>query len=94
MAFAKRSLSLLAAGLFPLSAHAGLQEQMAKDCVAEIRQADAKIAAARKKVEYHSPEGRQMLSTSDRWVNQARRHAAKGESRNCVTAARKGAAQL
>ena len=92
---AKRFLTLVAALLAPLpSAHAALQDRMAENCEAEIESAERRIAAARKKPEFRSEQGRQSLSTADRWVNQARRHAAKGESRNCVTAAKKGRAQL
>jgi hypothetical protein len=67
---------------------------MAENCEAEIENAERRIAAARKKASFRNEQGRQSLSTADRWVNQARRHAAKGESRNCVTAAQKGRAQL
>lgn len=94
MMIAKR-LTLLAAllALAP-AAQAASQDQMAENCEAEIHRAEVRIAEARKKPEYRSDLGRQSLSTADRWVNQARRHAAKGESRNCVTAAKKGRAQL
>jgi hypothetical protein len=95
MTIAKRFLTLVAALLLVLpSAHAGSQDRMAYDCEAEIESAEARIAAARKKASFRTEQGRQSLSTADRWVNQARRHAAKGESRNCVTAAQKGRAQL
>jgi hypothetical protein len=95
MMLAKRSLTLVAALLALLQpAHAALQDRMAENCEAEIENAERRIAAARKKASFRNEQGRQSLSTADRWVNQARRHAAKGESRNCVTAAQKGRAQL
>ncbi|HWV88710.1 MAG TPA: hypothetical protein VNZ59_01395 [Burkholderiales bacterium] len=95
MMIAKRSLTLVAALLVLLpSAHAGSQDRMAYNCEAEIESAEARIAAARKKASFRNEQGRQSLSTADRWVNQARRHAAKGESRNCVTAAKKGREHL
>lgn len=95
MMIAKRSLTLVAA-LFAFlpSAHAALQDRMAQNCEAEIQSAEARIAAARKKPSFRSEQGRQSLSSADRWLNQARRHAVKGESRNCVTAAKKGRALL
>ena len=92
---ARRSLTVVAALLALLPpAHAELQDRMAQNCEAEIESAERRIAAARKKPEFRSEQGRQSLSTADRWVNQARRHAAKGESRNCATAAKKGRAQV
>jgi hypothetical protein len=92
---AKRSLTLVATVLALLPpAHAALQDRMAEDCEAEIESVERRIAAARKKPSFRNEQGRQSLSMADRWVNQARRHAAKGESRNCVTAAQKGRAQL
>ena len=95
MMTAKRALTFLAGLLLLLPpAHAGLQDKMAESCEAEIENAERRIKAARKKPEYRSEQGRQSLTTADRWLNQARRHAAKGESRNCVTAAKKGRAQL
>jgi hypothetical protein len=95
MMTAKRCLILVAAWLALLpSAHAGSQDRMAHSCEAEIESAEARIAAARKKPSFRTEQGRQSLSSADRWLNQARRHAAKGESRNCVTAAKKGRALL
>lgn len=92
---AKRSLTLIATLLALLPpAHAGSQDRMAYDCEAEIESAEARIAAARKKASFRNEQGRQSLSTADRWVNQARRHAVKGESRNCIDAAKKGRALL
>ncbi|MGH8691762.1 MAG: hypothetical protein ACREUS_12135 [Burkholderiales bacterium] len=89
----KRSLILAAVLLLP-STHAAAQAKMAKACETEIEQAEARISEARKAPEYRSEKGRHVLSTADRWVNQARKHAAKGESRSCVSAAQKGRQQL
>ena len=95
MMLTKGSLTLVAALLtLAPSAHAALQDRMAQNCEAEIESAEARIAAARKKASFRTEQGRQSLSSADRWLNQARRHAAKGESRNCVTAAKKGRALL
>ena len=92
---AKRSLTLVAAVLALLpTAYAGQQDRMAHNCEAEIHSAERRIAQARKKPEYRSEQGRQSLTTADRWLNQARRHAVNGESRNCVTAAKRGRDQL
>ena len=92
---AKRSLTLVAALLALLpSAHAGSQDRMAYNCEAEIESAEARIAAARKKASFRTEQGRQSLSMADRWVNQARRHATKGESRHCLEAAKKGREQV
>ena len=94
MMTAKR-LTLFAALLMVLPpVQAASQDQMASNCEAEIESAERRIAEARKKREYRSEQGRQALTTADRWVNQARRHAAKGEARNCATAAKKGRAQV
>ncbi len=94
MVIAKR-LTLFAAlvALLPC-AQAASQNQMAQSCEAEIHRTEVRIAEARKRPEYRSEVGRQALSTADRWVYQARKHAAKGESRNCVSAAQKGRAQV
>jgi hypothetical protein len=90
-----RRLTLFAAVLIFLpSVQAASQDQMARNCEAEIESAERSIAEARKKREYRSEQGRQALTTADRWVNQARRHATKGEARNCATAAKKGRAQV
>lgn len=94
MMTAKRLTMFAAVLMFLPPAHAASQDQMAQNCEAEIESAERRIAEARKHPAYRSDQGRQSLSTADRWVNQARRHAAKGESRNCVTAAKKGRAQL
>lgn len=89
----KRSLMLLAV-LLP-SAYATAQTpQLTRACTAEIGNAEAQIAEARKKPEYRSEMGRYVLSAADRWMHQARRHAAKGEPRNCVSAAQKARRQL
>ena len=94
MTIAKR-LTLFAALLMVLpSVQAASQDQMVRSCEAEIESAERSIAEARKKREYRSEQGRQVLTTADRWVNQARRHAAQGEPRNCATAAKKGRAQV
>ena len=94
MMIAKRSLILAALLALLPSAHAALQDRMAENCEAEIESVERRIAAARKKPEFRSEQGLQSLSTADRWVNQARRHAVKGESRNCIDAAKKGRALL
>ena len=92
---AKRSLTLIATLLALLPpAQAALQDRMAESCEAEIENAERSIAAARKKPSFRNEQGRQSLSMADRWVNQARRHAVKGESRNCIDAAKKGRALL
>jgi hypothetical protein len=81
-------LWLLAALLMP--AHAAAQSVSPAACHAEIQKTEVTIAEARKQPEYHNERGRHVLATADRWVNQARRHAAKGESRGCVVAAQRG----
>jgi hypothetical protein len=92
MAPAKCSLALFATLLaLPSSAQADTQARMAKECMAEIQYAEKRIAAARKQPAYHSDEGRQVLTSADRALNQARGYAVKGESRSCVTAAKKAA---
>ncbi len=93
MALVRRTLVLFAALLVSANA-AAQQAKMANACAAEIEKAETRIAEARKAPEYRSEKGRHVLSTADRWVNQARKHAAKGESRNCVSAAQKGRMQL
>jgi len=95
MVIAKRSLALFAALLaFLPSASAQSQAQMARNCEAEIERVEARIAAARKRPEYRSDQGLKVLTTADRWLNQARKYAAKGESRHCLEAAKNGRAQL
>jgi hypothetical protein len=80
--------------LFLPSAYAQSQAQLARDCEAEIERVERRIADARKKPEYKSEKGRQQLSSADRSLNQARKHAAKGESRHCLEAAKQGRAQV
>ena len=94
MMTATRLTLFLAMLMFLPSAQAASQDQMARSCEAELESAERRIAEARKRREYRSEQGRQALATADRWVNQARRHAAKGEARNCATAAKKGRAQV
>ena len=95
MRIAKRTLLLFAASLaFLPSAHAASQAQMARDCDAEIERVEKRIVAARKKPEFRSEKGRQALSSADRSLYQARQHATKGESRQCLEAAKKGRAQV
>jgi len=84
-----------AALLAPLApAQAGSQDLLAQSCKAEIERVEARIAQARKLPEYSSEHGRRTLASADRWLHHARQHAIKGETRNCVSAARKGQAQL
>jgi len=75
-------------------AQAASQAEMAESCKAEIKYVEARIAKARDKVEYSGEEGRRALQTADRWLYQARKHAIKGETRNCVSAAQKSRQQL
>ena len=75
-------------------AHAGRQDLLAQNCKDEIERVEARIAQARKLPEYSSEYGRRTLASADRWLHNARQHAIKGETRNCVSAARKGQAQL
>lgn len=77
-----------------LSTHAFAQAKLARECEAEIKGLEAKIATERKSPNYQSGQGRHVLTTADRWLNQARRHAVAGEPRNCVSAAKKGWAQM
>jgi len=87
-------LCAMSLGLASTSASAQDQAQLERACEAEISKAERSIAEARTKPQYGSDKGRQTLSAADRYVNQARKHAAKGESRSCAAAARKGRAQL
>ncbi|HEX7219534.1 MAG TPA: hypothetical protein VF280_09990 [Burkholderiales bacterium] len=75
-------------------AQAGRQDLLAQNCKDEIERVEARIAQARKLPEYSSEYGRRTLASADRWLHNARQHAIKGETRNCVSAARKGQAQL
>ena len=79
--------------LFLPSAYAQSQAQLARNCETEIDKVERSIADARKKPEYKSERGRQALSSADRSLAQARKHATKGESRNCITAAQKARTQ-
>jgi hypothetical protein len=95
MVSCRRLLVLCATLLVPLpSAQAGRQDLLAQSCKAEIQRVEARIAQARKLPEYSSEYGRRTLASADRWLHHARQHAIKGETRNCVSAARKGQAQL
>ena len=78
----------------PPLAHGQTLAEMTKSCQAEIQKTEAQIAAARTKPEYQSGQGRMTLSSADRWLLQARKHALKGESRNCMTAVQKSRAQI
>lgn len=75
-------------------AQAGRQDLLAQSCREEIQRVEARIARARKLPEYSSEYGRRSLASADRWLHSARQHAIKGETRNCVSAARKSQAQL
>ena len=59
-----------------------------------MEKAEKSIAQARQRPEYQTAKGRQTLTSADRYLNQARQYAAKGELRGCAAAARKGRAQL
>ena len=75
-------------------AQVGRQDLLAQSCRDEIQRVEARIARARKLPEYSSEYGRRSLASADRWLHSARQHAIKGETRNCVSAARKSQAQL
>jgi len=75
-------------------AHAASQTEMARDCDAEIEKVERRISDARKKPEYKSERGRQALSSADRSLNQARKHAAKSEFRHCLDETKKSRAQI
>ena len=68
--------------------------EMTKSCQAEIQKTEARIAEARTKPEYQSGQGRLTLSSADRWLLQARKHAMQGQSRNCMEAVQKSRAQI
>ena len=89
-----KNVLLMSLLLFLPSAYAQSQAQLARDCEAEIERVERRIADARKKPEYKSEKGRQQLSSADRSLNQARKHAAKGEPRHCLEAAKQGRAQV
>ena len=78
----------------PPLAHGTTLAEMTKGCQAEIQKVEAKIAEARTKPEYQSGQGRMTLSSADRWLLQARKHARQGESRNCMAAVQKSRAQI
>jgi len=95
MGSCRRLLVYCATLLAPLPpAQAGSQDLLAQSCKAEIQRVEARIAQARSQPEYSSEYGRRTLASADRWLHHARQHAIKGETRNCVTAARKSQAQL
>jgi len=95
MPSSRRLLVYCATLLAPLPpAQAGSQDLLAQNCKDEILRVEARIARARKLPEYSSEHGRRSLASADRWLHHARQHAIKGETRSCVTAARKGQAQL
>jgi hypothetical protein len=95
MALAVRARILLAALLaLPPLAHGTTLAEMTRGCQVEIQKAEAKIAEARKRPEYQSGQGRMTLSSADRWLLQARKHASQGQSRNCMAAVQKSRAQI
>jgi hypothetical protein len=93
----KLSSSLLwAVSLGAVSTPLGAQDQakLERACETELARAERSINDARSRPEYKTDKGRMALTAANRYVNQARNHAAKGESRSCATAAKKGRAQL
>jgi len=80
--------------VFLPSVHAASQAEMARDCDAEIEKVERRITDARKKPEFKSERGRQALSSADRSLNQARKHAAKSEFRHCLDETKKSRAQI
>ena len=95
MAFAVRARILLAALLaLPPLAHGTTLAEMTKGCQVEIQKVEARIAEARKRPEYQSGQGRMTLSSADRWLLQARKHASQGQSRGCMEAVQKSRAQI
>lgn len=95
MAAAVRTPILFAAlvALAPL-AHGTTLAEMTKGCQVEIQKVEARIAEARKRPEYQSGQGRMTLSSADRWLLQARKHASQGQSRGCMEAVQKSRAQI
>jgi hypothetical protein len=95
MAVAARTPILFAAlvALAPL-AHGTTLAEMTRGCQVEIQKAEARIAEARKRPEYQSGQGRMTLSSADRWLLQARKHASQGQSRNCMAAVEKSRGQI
>jgi len=95
MVLAVRAPIVLAALLaFPPFAQGTTLAEMTRGCQAEIEKVEAKIAQARTKPEYQSGQGRMTLSSADRWLLQARKHAAQGQSRNCMEAVQRSRAQI
>ncbi len=80
--------------VFLPSVHAASLAEMARDCDAEIEKVERTVADARKKPAYKSERGRQALSSADRSLNQARKHAAKAEFRQCLEATKKSRSQI
>lgn len=94
MTCARYFLMLCAASLVTAAQAQTDQAKLARDCEAEIEKAERQIADARRNPAYKSEKGKATLTTADRYLNQARTHAAKGETRSCATAAKKGRTQL
>jgi hypothetical protein len=95
MALAVRAPILFAALLaLPPLAHGTTLAEMTRSCQAEIEKVEAKIAQARTRPEYQSGQGRMTLSSADRWLLQARKHASQGQSRNCIEAVQKSRAHI
>ena len=95
MALSVRARILLAAlWAVPPLAHGTTLAEMTRGCQAEIEKVEAKIAQARTRPEYQSGQGRMTLSSADRWLLQARKHARQGESRNCMAAVQKSRAHI
>ena len=95
MVIAVRAPIVLAALVaLPALAHGTTLAEMTKSCQVEIQKVEMKIAEARKKPEYQSGEGRMTLSSADRWLLQARKHASQGQSRNCMAAVQKSRAHI
>jgi hypothetical protein len=84
----------LSLGMALTSVNAQDQAKLERACNSEIDKAERSIREARQKPQYQSAKGRQTLTAADRYLNQARQYAAKGESRSCAAAAKKGRAQI
>jgi cell division protein FtsL len=91
---ARAPILFAALAAFPAFAHGTTLAEMTRSCQVEIQKVEARIAAVRTKPEYQSQQARQALSSADRWLHQARKHAVKGESRNCMSAVQKSRAQI
>ena len=87
----KRTLSIL---ILLTATNVAAQGKTPEQCASEIDRTERSIADARKSPSFKSDKGRQVLTSADRSLNAARKHAQKGESRACVEAAQKGRAQL